>query len=88
MSIEHPMRNIAVAVFQRIEGDGPAFIAKFEPFKEYPIFFTGSTADAARTAARDLAEDAVAKNEAAFIARQAAVEKGRAARAAKKVAAQ
>ena len=86
MNTKHPMRDIAVAVFQRIEGDGPAFIAKFEPFKEYPIFFIGQTADAARETARNFAEDAVAKNEAAFIARQAAIEKGRSARAAKKAA--
>jgi hypothetical protein len=73
-----------VTVFQRIEGDGPAFIAKFEPFKEYPIFFTGTTADAARESARKFAADAVAKNEATFLARQAAMEKARITRNAKK----
>jgi len=85
--MEHPLRNIEICVFQRIEGRGPAFIAKFEPFKEYPIFFTGATADAARQSARDFADDAVAKNEAAFLARQAAVKKARATRASKKEAA-
>jgi hypothetical protein len=85
--MEHPLRNIEICVFQRIEGTGPAFIAKFEPFKEYPIFFTGATADAARQSARDFADDTVAKNEAAFLVRQAAIDKARAARAAKKEAA-
>ena len=82
--MKHPMRDIAVTVFQRIEGDGPAFIAKFEPFREYPIFFTGPTADAARESARQFADDAVAKNEAAFLARQEATEKARITRNAKK----
>jgi hypothetical protein len=84
----HPLRNIGIAVFERIEGEGPAFIAKLEPFKEYPIFFTGPTADAARQSARDFADDAVAKNEATFLARQAAMEKARITRAAKKEAAE
>jgi hypothetical protein len=82
--MKHPMRDIAVAVFQRIEGDGPAFIAKFEPFKEYPIFFTGTTADAARESASQFAAEAVAKNEATFLARQASMEKARITRNAKK----
>jgi len=78
---KHPMRDIPVTVFQRIEGDGPDFLAKFEPFKEYPIFFVGMTADEARKSAKDFAEDAVAKNEEKFLARQAALEKGRVTRA-------
>lgn len=86
--MEHPLRNIGIAVYERIEGDGPGFIAKFEPFKEYPIFFTGATADAARQSALDFANDAVAKNEATFLARRAAIEKARAARAAKMGAAE
>jgi len=81
---KHPMRDIPVTVFQRIEGDGPAFLAKFEPFKEYPIFFVGTTADEARKSAKDFAEDAVAKNEEKFLARQAALEKGRVTRAKNK----
>jgi len=84
MLTKHPMRDIPVTIFQRIEGDGPAFISKFEPFKEYPIFFTGTTADEVRKSAKDFAEDAVAKNEEKFLARQAAMEKTRATRAKKK----
>lgn len=82
--MQHPMRDIPITVFQRIEGDGPTFIAKFEPFKEYPIFFTGDTADDARMIARQFAEDAVAKNEAKFLSRLVALEKARAARSKKK----
>jgi len=81
---KHPMRDIPITIFQRIEGDGPAFISKFEPFKEYPIFFTGTTADEVRKSAKDFAEEAVAKNEEKFLARQVALEKARAARAKKK----
>jgi len=84
MTDKHPMRDIPVTIFQRIEGDGPAFISKFEPFKEYPIFFTGTTADEVRKSAKDFAEDAVAKNEAKFISRQLALEKSRATREKKK----
>ena len=82
--MQHPMRDIPITIFQRIEGDGPTFIAKFEPFKEYPIFFTGDTADDARKSARQFAEDAVSKNEAKFISRQLALEKSRATREKKK----
>ena len=82
--MQHPMRDIPITIFWRIEGDGPTFIAKFEPFKEYPIFFTGDTADEARKSARQFAEDAVAKNEANYISRLVALEKARATRKKKK----
>ena len=75
--MQHPMRDILVTVFQRIEGEGPSYIAKFEPFKEYPIFFIGDTADDARMSARHFAEDAVAKNEQKFLNRKAAMDKAR-----------
>ena len=75
--MQHPMRDIPVTVFQRIEGEGPSYIAKFEPFKEYPIFFVGDTADDARMSARHFAEDAVAKNEQKFLTRKAALDKSR-----------
>lgn len=84
MTFRHPMRDIGICVFQRIEGDrGPAFIAKFEPFNLHPIFFHGATADEARNAAADFAAEAVAKNEAAYIARAEAIAKARASREAK-----
>jgi hypothetical protein len=78
--VKHPLRDIGIAVFQCVEGEGPRFIAKFEPFNGYPIFFTGDTADAARQQARDFADDAVTKHEAAFIARQEGLVKARAQR--------
>ena len=82
--MQHPMRDIPITVFQRIEGDGPDFIAKFEPFKEYPIFFTGNTAEDARMIAKQFADDAVAKNEAKYLSRLVALEKSRATREKKK----
>jgi len=84
MITKHPMRDIPITIFQRIEGDGPAFISKFEPFKQYPIFFTGTTVDEVRKSAKDFAEDAVVKNEQKFLARQAANEKTQITRAKKK----
>lgn len=89
MTNKHPMRDIAIIVFQRIDGEsGPAFIAKFEPFSLYPIFFHGQTADEARGKAREFADEAVAKHEAAYLARMAALQKGREAKARKKAAAE
>ena len=66
----HPMRDIAIMVYQRVEGDsGPAFIAKYEPFPLHPIFFPGSTADHVRADARAFADAAVEKYEAQYAAK-------------------
>ena len=85
--MKHPMRDIDISVYQRIEGDGPAFKASYGNPKRYPIFFPGDTAEAARDAARAFADEAVAKNEAALIVMAQAAEKARAARNAKAKAA-
>ena len=78
--MQHPMRDIPITIFQRIEGNGPNFIAKFESSKDYPIFFNGDTAEDARMIARQFADDAVAKNEANYLSRLVALEKSRATR--------
>lgn len=77
----HPMRDIKVVVYQRIDGDsGPAFIAKYEPFHVHPIFFHGATAEDARKSAKDFADEAVEKHEATYQIRRANAEKAREAR--------
>lgn len=80
MTEQHPMRDVEISVYHRIEGDGPAFKASYGDPKRMPIFFAGDTAEDARAQAQRFADDAVAKNEASFLARAAAIEKGRAAR--------
>jgi hypothetical protein len=76
--IKHPMRDIPVLVYQRIEGDsGPAFIAKYHPYSVYPIFFHGKTADEAKAQAREFADKAVADHEASYVKRREALLKAR-----------
>lgn len=77
---KHPMRDLDVIVYQCIEGSGPAFIAKYEPFHVHPIFFHGATAEEARQSAKKFADDAVATYEATYQVRKANAEKARAAR--------
>lgn len=82
---EHPMRDLDVVVFQKVSGQsGPAFIAKYEPFHVYPVFFSGETEHEARKKAKDFADDAVAKHEATYQVRRGNAEKAREARAAKR----
>lgn len=81
MDYKHPMRDLEVIVYQKItEGTGPLFIAKYEPFHVYPIFFQGSSEEEVRQKAKDFADEAVAKNEAHYQARRANMEKAREAR--------
>ena len=82
---QHPMRDLDVVVFQKVSGNsGPEFIAKYEPFHVYPVFFSGDTEEEARKKAKDFADDAVAKHEATYQVRRANAEKAREARAAKR----
>ena len=79
----HPMRDIQISVYQRIEGSGPAFKASYGDHRTYPIFFPADTAEAARASAQAFADEAIAKHEAAFIARAEAIEKARQTRISK-----
>jgi len=82
---QHPMRNLDVIVYQKVSGQsGPRFIAKYEPFHVYPVFFSGDTEHEARLKAKDFADDAVAKHEATYQKRRANAEKARGARDAKR----
>ena len=82
---QHPMRDLDVVVFQKVSGNsGPEFIAKYEPFHVYPVFFSGDTEEEVRKKAKDFADDAVAKHEATYQVRRANAEKAREARVAKR----
>ena len=78
----HPFRDAALHVFERddmLDG-GAAWIARFHPYDTYPVFFSGGTEAAARAQAEKFRNDAVAKNEAAFIRSKEAGDRFRAAR--------
>lgn len=82
----HPIRTAKVHVFQRVDSDGKgyAFIAKFYPYKTYPVIFNGATHDEVVAKAEAMRTEAIEKHEASVIARQEAKAKADAARAAKK----
>jgi hypothetical protein len=83
---QHPMRDLSVIVYQKVSGQsGPAFIAKYEPFHVYPVFFSGDTEHEARMKAKAFADDAVTKHEATYQVRRGNAEKARAARSDKRV---
>lgn len=82
---KHPMRDLEVMVYQQITGNsGPKYIAKYEPFHVYPVFFSGDTEEEARLKAKQFADDAVATHEETYQKRRANAEKARAARDAKR----
>jgi len=84
----HPIRNAALHVFQRIDehDGGSRFVAMFAPYKAYPVFFQGPTAEAVTQKAEDMRADAIDKHEAACIARQENAARLKAAAAEKKSA--
>ena len=82
---KHPMRDLEVMVYQQISGNsGPKYIAKYEPFHVYPVFFSGDTEEEARLKTKKFADDAVATYEETYQKRKANAEKARAARDAKR----
>jgi hypothetical protein len=85
-TIEHPMRNAPIHVFQRVDNDGTGatFIARLHPYDTYPVFWHGKTAEAAKQSCADFVAEAVAKHEAAYVTRQENAQKARAAAKAKK----
>jgi|VirMetMinimDraft_7_1064189.scaffolds.fasta_scaffold209435_2 hypothetical protein len=82
----HPIRNATIHVFKRIDAHdgGSRFVAMFAPYKTYPVFFYGSTENAAVDAAEAMRTDAIYKHEAACIARQENAVRAKAAAAAKR----
>jgi len=83
---QHPMRKARLCVYQQVSGDGPAFVAHFEPMKTYPMQFRGDTQEHVTERAEDFRAHAIEKNEAAYSERQARLAKARAARKAKEAA--
>lgn len=80
----HPIRDAEIRIFGQI--DGPDFIGRFWPYDTYPILFIGKSADDVRGKMDAFVVETVAKNEAAFISRAAAIQKAREARKAKAAA--
>ena len=79
--IHHPIRDEIVNVWIAPDGQaGPRAIAMFGTGGNFPIYFAGSEAEA-REKAEAFRADVIAKNEAAFLARQENIAKARAARA-------
>jgi len=77
------MRDAQVHVFARVgvNGTGAQAVARLYPYDTYPIFFAGSSTDDVRGKAEQFIADTVAKYEATYIAKMAALTLGRAARA-------
>jgi hypothetical protein len=80
----HPIRLQPINVWRAPEHqDSPSWIALFGDGSAFPIRFSGSTEDDVRGKAEAFRDDVIAKNEAVFQSRVAAIEKGRATRKAK-----
>jgi len=82
----HPFRDAELHVFMRCNanGKGASYLARFYPYDTYPVLFFAAQHDAAVEKAEQFRDDTIAKYEAAFVVRQEAAAKGRAARSAKK----
>lgn len=78
----HPMRDAEIHVWERTNdnGNGSLFIARLFPYNVYPIFATGSTATEAEDKLEALRTEAYEKHEATFVARQKAAYMAREAR--------
>lgn len=85
MRYQHPFRAAELHTFKRRDHKtgGVQWIARFHPYDTYPMFWHGETEEAAVGAAEAFRAEAIAKNEANYIAKQKALEKARAAKAAK-----
>ena len=81
----HPMRDAQVHVFARVgaNGTGAQAVARLYPYDTYPNVFAGSSADDVRGKAEQFIADAVAQNEAAYVAKLAALTLGRARKKAR-----
>lgn len=79
---EHPMRAAKVLVYEQISGEcGPQYTALLHGGKMVPMIFSGATYQEAHDAAQQFRDDAVAKNEEAFLNRQAGIARAKAAKA-------
>lgn len=69
--IQHPFRSATVSIYERMTGNGPAFVAFIEPMKSHPIRFSGPTAGETMKAARAWMKEQADKHEAKFQQREA-----------------
>lgn len=81
MTPKHPIRKQTVRVFKEVGAD--FYLARFGTGREFPIIFSGANEHEARQAAEDFRADTLEKHEAAYVARQVALEKARAAKTKK-----
>lgn len=81
---QHPIRDADLHVFAGIGAAEGRYIARFHPYDTYPIFFSGRSAEGAEGCAEAFRAETIAKHEGAFVSRQVARAKARAAREAKK----
>lgn len=80
----HPIRDQEVLVYYCADAAEPyRYRAVFGTSREFPIFFDAGDFHSARARAEAFREEVIAKNEAAFLARENALVKARAARAQK-----
>ena len=82
MEHQHPFRSLELHTFERKDhnGSGPRWLAKFYPYTKFLVFFHGDTEADAVAEAEAFRADAIAKHEANYQSRMAAIEKARAAR--------
>lgn len=83
--MQHPIRELEIVSYRRSGQPeiGPEWIARFSPDKGWPILFQGDSQDEVISKAEAFREETIAKNEAAYIKRQEALVKARAAKKAK-----
>lgn len=84
MTAQHPMRTAEKKIYKCV--DSNEHIGRFLPAKTYPMIFSGDSAEEVEQKMDAFATECADKNEANYIARSAAIEKARKARAAKKKA--
>lgn len=82
-NFHHPFRDAELRVFKRI--DGEEYVARFHPYKTYPIIFTCPSEEAVRRQAEEFRADAIEKHEADYIRRREAGEQLKARRKKKEV---
>lgn len=82
--MSHPIRKAEIHVWQRTEGtNGVQFIARFYPYKTYPVTASGDTEADVVGKMEALRTEAIEKHEADVIRRQEASARMKASKAAK-----
>jgi hypothetical protein len=83
--IHHPIRDAVIHIWTATDpmDKQPAYLARFYPYRTYPVFATGQTPEEAAAKLEAIRTEAIDKHEEAYIARQEALAIGRAKKAAK-----